>query len=671
MSSLSGCTLVRNAVKLRYPLEASILTYYPLCDEVVISYDPQSEDDTEQYIQSLARKYPKIRPVPSPWNLDNHQEGTEITIQSNVAVDACSSEWVLYVQADEAIHEGDHEALRAILERRDVNGVLFDRRSFLRSLDREIPEYFARDLLRLYRNGEGCVVGDGMTCGLAQGIRPSVPRQHLRMFNYSRMGDREEVLLRSRYRDNFHIASPDAIEANVQTEFTQSVRPFDAMAHPSSIRQWYGTQAVANPAVAAPTSPVTLALLMGPGEREHLMPFFWQFRQWPGDIVVFDDMTVDGGSSILGHILKEVLKLPEDRYSVIRDSLAGDFGKARNLLQEAARAPWVLTTAPDERWDVALLNDLPKLTSQLERDGKIICGFPRANVIDGVLVNDLPDSEWTETGLMNAHDRMAWPPQNGDIQYRLMKKEERWVGRIHEQPERLSKHPDRVVVLRDFWILHNKTLGRQRGQDGFYKSLGQKRGMPSAPQAVEAPHNLREETLKEVVNALPQHPLIIVETGTLRDASPAARLSDGWSTYTLAQALADRAIPESRLYSIDIEPAYIETSKKAVPSALHPWVSWVCRDARLAIRELDVPRIDLLYLDSSDDPAEIMEEFECALPKLTRESVVVVDDTGPYHAGPDGKGTVILPKARAMGWTVERRDNSRCHMAVLRREVSR
>ena len=48
MPTLSGCTLVRNAVKLSYPLEASILTYLPVCDEVLLAYDPASEDGTER-----------------------------------------------------------------------------------------------------------------------------------------------------------------------------------------------------------------------------------------------------------------------------------------------------------------------------------------------------------------------------------------------------------------------------------------------------------------------------------------------------------------------------------------------------------------------------------------------------------------------------------------------
>lgn len=668
MGTLSGCTIVRNAVKLNYPLEASILTYYPISDEVIVAYDPRSEDETEAFVRELARKYPKVRPVPSAWNMENHAEGTEITIQSNVAVEACTGDWILYVQADEAIHEGDHAAILETLRSGDANALLFDRWSFLWNLESEIPEYFARNLLRLFRNGEGCVVGDGMTCGLFQGIAPAVPTRRFRMFNYSRMGSRDEILLRSRSRDNFHISTKEGIEKNLKLEFKQTTRPYDAVAHPSAIRRFYSPSAPSpTRAVVEPSFPVALAFLLGPGERENLAPFLWQFRGWPGEVLIFDDMTEDGAGSLARHFLQTALQLYDARVRIVRAPLEGDFAGARNRLQEAARSPWVLTSAPDERWDEGLLRNCPSLIAQLERDRKLICGFPRANFVDGVLVNDIPDSAWTEEELLRRHGQTSWPPRNPDVQYRLLRREERWEGRIHERPRRLVEEPGGVVVLSDFWILHNKTFARQRRQDAFYKSLGQRRGMPEAPGGARAP-NLRASTLSEVLGGMPAGPVVVVETGTLRDPSPEARLGDGWSTFTLAQLLSDRGHPGSRLYSIDISPENIEVSRRTVPASLHRWVSWVPGDARQALATLEAETIDLLYLDSSDDPAEILAEFQAALPKFRPGSVVIVDDTGPYHAGPDGKGTLLLPFAERNGWKVARRDDERSHMSILSKE---
>lgn len=670
MTTLSGCTLVRNAVKLRYPLEASILTYYPLCNEVVISYDPTTPDGTEDFIKDLARRYPKIRPIASPWNMQNHKDGTEITIQSNVAVEQCSSEWILYVQADEAIHEGDHEFLRQVLARRELNGALFARRSFLGTLDREIPDYYARNLLRLFRNGQGCVVGDGMTCGLFQGVRPALPQEQPRMFNYSRMGDKAEVVMRSKCRDNFHHSTEAAIEANVATEYTQKVAPFEAAAHPRTIREFYENQSPPKADFAGHRFPVTLGVLMGPGERDQLAPFFWQFRDWPGEIVVLDDMTPEGDAQALRAILGKIFGFRSERYQIFRAALGGDFGRARNRIQETARSSWILMADLDERWNENLTRDIPRLLSQLERDGKLICGFSRANFVDGVLVNDLPSHEWTKEGLLSSLSRCAWPPRNGDVQHRLVRKEETWTGRIHELPGRLATHPGEVVTLRDFWILHNKSYDRQQRQDGLYKSLGQREGMPAQDRPRQLAAGLRESTIRKVMDRLPKGRLVVVETGTLRDDSPDARDGDGWSTYLLAECLADHGDPASRLYSIDINAGFIDISKRTVASELHRWISWICGDAVGALRTLPVCTIDLLYLDSSDDPREILAEFEEALPKLAPHSIVIVDDTGPYHAGPLGKGTLVIPKAEEQGWKAERIDDARFHMTVLSRPLA-
>lgn len=669
MTTLSGCTLVRNAVKLRYPLEASILTYYPLCHEVVISYDPTTEDGTDAFIKDLARRYPKIRPVPSPWNMENHKDGTEITIQSNVAVEECTGDWILYVQADEAIHEGDHDFLRMVLASKELNGALFARRSFLGTLDREIPDYYARNLLRLFQNGQGCVVGDGMTCGLYPGIRAVLPREQPRMFNYSRMGDREEVVMRSRCRDNFHHSTEAAIDQNVASEYTQRVTPFQDEAHPEAIRKWYGASVSRTPVPARSSFPITLGVLLGPGERENLVPFFWQFRDWPGDIVVLDDSSSEREGQVLLHLLGKILGLGPDRVQVLRTPLRGDFGAGRNRIQEAARSPWVLMSDLDERWDMGLLRDLPRLLAQLERDGKTLCGFGRANFLDGVLVNDVPSKDWTQEILAQAMPKTLWPPKNPDVQYRLVRKEEAWVGKIHERPRTLVSQATQAVVLRDYWILHPKSFERQRNQDGFYKSLGQKEGMPEGPQRIPSGISIREATIWKVLDGLPSRRLVVVETGTLRDSSPQARQGDGWSTYILAEYLAKRGEPGSRLYSIDINPEFIDISKRTVAPELHPWVSWICGDAVQAIRTLPVGTIDLLYLDSSDDPEEILAEFEEAQLKLRPHSIVVVDDTGPYHAGPLGKGTRVIPRAEEMGWIIERIDDDRYHMTILRRPL--
>jgi len=465
MPTLSGCTLARNAVMLDYPLEASILTYLPICDEVVVAFDPDSEDETESLLQGLVRRHPKIRLVPSKWDLANHRDGTEIAIQSNVAIDACTSDWILYVQADEAIHEGDHDSIMAVMGNDNVVGGTFGRRSFLCSLDREVPEYHFRGLLRLFRNGEAYAIDDATTCGLVQTARGQVVDHNWRMFNYSRMGERDDILLRSRYRDNFHHDTEAAIEENLKKEFTQTTCAFEVSGHPIAIREHYQSVATSQERpVATSQTPVTLAVLMGPDEIENIAPFFWQFRGWSGNVVVIEDVGAEHCSTCARHIASATGLAPE-RIFCLRHEIGGDFSSARNCAQMLSTTEWVLHADMDELWDPGLVKGLTQLVEQLDRDGKAVCGLPRANYIDGVLVNDVPDSVWTTEGLAAAASSpTSWPPCNRDIQYRLLRKNERWVGRLHEMPEAMGERPDQVCVLQGHWILHSKTIQRQRRQ---------------------------------------------------------------------------------------------------------------------------------------------------------------------------------------------------------------
>jgi hypothetical protein len=711
MIKLSGCTLVRNAVRLHYPLEASLLSYLPICDEIVIAYDPASEDGTEALVHDVARRYAIVRPVASVWDMDNRAGGTEIAIQSNVAIEACTCDWILYVQADEALHEGDHDAIRHFLNHEGACGALFNRRSFLQSLDREITDHRVQGLLRLFRKGVAFATGDAMSCGLVQGARGEVVTTGWRLFNYSRMGPQEESLRRARSLHGFYHSKGEVIEQHLKAELTQSTGEFPPEEHPLPIRRYYAepnplpteqsdgisdisigristkplspsnTNFMSSPSSrptdqcyrvetsssASPqTSPITLGILLGPDEQTNIIPFIMQFIDWPGDLVVVDDTGDKEVTNGFRHVARAFLGNRQERVQIEPPPSHGDYAAARNRIHALARSEWIVHCDLDERWDPRLLQGLTRLIAQLGHDGKAVCGFPRANLLDGVLTNDLADSEWTEEGLKRAGPSICWPPQNRDVQFRLVRRSERWEGRIHEKPGSLFRSTGCVVEVREPWILHIKSLERQRRQDAFYRSLGQQGGMPpddtvSIPDGIP----LREAVLTEALKRLPPGPVIAVETGTLRDPSPQARFGDGWSTLHLAKLLSERQEPLSRLYSIDIEPRYIENSRHAVPEALHACVTWICDDSRKALSQLQVDRIDLLYLDSSDDPELTFTEFMIALPKLARHSVVIVDDTGSYSAGPQGKGSKIIPELERRGWRIEHRKQGTARMTIL------
>ena len=134
MIRLSGFTIVRNAVKLDFPVEASIRSLLPICDEVVVNVG-RSEDDTLGIIRSIGD--PRIRILETEWDMaiKNKVLGDE-TLR---AMRACRHPWGIYIQADEVLHETGAERLVRAIQEYDadarVEGLLVKYRHFYGSFD--------------------------------------------------------------------------------------------------------------------------------------------------------------------------------------------------------------------------------------------------------------------------------------------------------------------------------------------------------------------------------------------------------------------------------------------------------------------------------------------------------------------------------------------------------
>jgi hypothetical protein len=123
MVKLSGFTIVRNAIQLDFPLEASIRSILPICEEVIVNVG-RSDDETLALVRSIAD--PKIRILETDWDMTikNKVLGDE-TLR---AMRACRYPWGVYIQADEVLHERGAAELARAVERHDgdaeVEGLL-------------------------------------------------------------------------------------------------------------------------------------------------------------------------------------------------------------------------------------------------------------------------------------------------------------------------------------------------------------------------------------------------------------------------------------------------------------------------------------------------------------------------------------------------------------------
>jgi hypothetical protein len=111
---VSGFTIVRNAIKLDFPVEASIRSILPICDEVVVNVG-RSEDDTLALVRSIAD--PRVRIIETEWDMS--RRNTVLGLETRRAMQACTHPWGVYIQADEVLHERGAAELAQAIQRYD------------------------------------------------------------------------------------------------------------------------------------------------------------------------------------------------------------------------------------------------------------------------------------------------------------------------------------------------------------------------------------------------------------------------------------------------------------------------------------------------------------------------------------------------------------------------
>jgi len=124
---ISGFTFIRNGIDLGYPVEESIRSILPLCDELIVAAG-DSTDGTTELLESIDPT--KIRLIHTKWDPALFVRGAIFAQQTDIALQACQGDWAFYIQADEVVHERDLPTIRARMETyigdARVEGLLFD-----------------------------------------------------------------------------------------------------------------------------------------------------------------------------------------------------------------------------------------------------------------------------------------------------------------------------------------------------------------------------------------------------------------------------------------------------------------------------------------------------------------------------------------------------------------
>jgi hypothetical protein len=131
---------------------------------------------------------PRVRIIDAVW--DESRRHHAYSDHTNVALGACTGDWCLYIQADEVLHEDDHEGLGArcteLLDDRRVDGMLFDYLHFFGDYShvQQGQGWYSREI-RLIRNRAGIrSVRDAQSFRRPPQRRLAVARSGARIFHY-------------------------------------------------------------------------------------------------------------------------------------------------------------------------------------------------------------------------------------------------------------------------------------------------------------------------------------------------------------------------------------------------------------------------------------------------------------------------------------------------------
>lgn len=153
---ISGFTFLRNAHKLYYPIEESILSILDLVDEFVIALGKGDENDSSLEILEKINS-PKIKIIHTEWDLEKYPNGTEYAHQTDLAKSACTGDWLFYLQGDEVIHEDDLAVIKSACDQYHddtrIEGFVFDYLHFWGDYDHYFSDHcWYKNEIRIIRN---------------------------------------------------------------------------------------------------------------------------------------------------------------------------------------------------------------------------------------------------------------------------------------------------------------------------------------------------------------------------------------------------------------------------------------------------------------------------------------------------------------------------------------
>ncbi len=221
---ISAFTFLRNGSKLYYPVTESIRSALDLVDEFVVALGKGDPDDnSREMIESIGSE--KVKIIDTVWDLDTYPNGMVHAQQTDIAKNACTGDWLLYMQGDEVIHEADIPVIRqkceTYLNDKHIDGFVFDYLHFWGDYDHyHLSHGWYKNEIRIVRNDpvihsfasaqsfRKIPEFDGLSYREKKGtIKLNCVKANARIFHYGWVRPPERMQMKNRYIDTNHHGS--------------------------------------------------------------------------------------------------------------------------------------------------------------------------------------------------------------------------------------------------------------------------------------------------------------------------------------------------------------------------------------------------------------------------------------------------------------------------------
>ncbi len=225
---ISGFTLIRNGQQFDYPYLESIRSLLPLVDELIINVG-YGTDNTLEQVEKLAAENKKIKLFQSDWQLDIPEKlksGLILSEQTNLALDHCTHDWCIYLQADEVLHEKDYELIQIAIQRAnsrpEVEGLLFDYIHFYGSFNviQKTRSAYRREVRVIRKSSQLKSIADAQSFRKLNREKPRVIHSGARIFHYGWVRTPEAMKQKTFFMDQLYHGKPSIEQQRTGTPHT-------------------------------------------------------------------------------------------------------------------------------------------------------------------------------------------------------------------------------------------------------------------------------------------------------------------------------------------------------------------------------------------------------------------------------------------------------------------